>query len=140
MRCSSRLSRRRLLRGQRLSLELPFEAEFLIGALPPRCRRTALFRRRTVKDRVAGRFMVVLSQPLKICSFAPSTPLRQASLALARKERKRGKNEVSRYTINTACLTPPFDDPFLGQNRDSVFNVGFIDLLQYEQHEALYKR
>ena len=83
--------------------------------------------------------MVVLSQPLKICSFAPSTPLRQASLALARKERKRGKNEVSRYTINTACLTPPLDDPFLGQNRDSVFNVGFIDLLQYEQHEALYR-
>lgn len=33
MRCSSRLSRRRPLRGQRLSLELPFEAEFLIGAL-----------------------------------------------------------------------------------------------------------
>ena len=41
------------------------KAEFLIGAL-------AAFSR-TVKDRVAGRFMVVLSQPLKICSFASRT-------------------------------------------------------------------
>lgn len=46
-------------------------------------------------------------------------------------------------TINTACLTPPFDDPISLTEQilaiHSVFNVGFIDLLQYEQHEALYR-
>ena len=61
------------------------KAEFLIGAL-------AAFSR-TVKDRVAGGFMVVLSQPLKICSFASRT--------CEKKEEKK----ASLNTINTGCTT-----------------------------------
>ena len=44
-------------------------------------------------------------------------------------------------TINTACLTPSLTIPFLWQNRYLPYTlyVGFIDLLQHEQHEALYR-
>ena len=46
-------------------------------------------------------------------------------------------------TMNTACLTTPFDDLIALTEQilavHSVFDVSFIDLLQYEQHEALYR-